>query len=228
MKSTLFLQAFRRRNAGEDTVDIHRRYISYWQGKGAPFGLPEGFQDADPTFREGELVAVHFLNMPKGDLRLSFDYKFRSDRFLRDEAFYDDSLIIELKSGSVEYRALLRDWLPQMAQSFGAYRVQVIPLDYVMAYTDSGWNEWADRPSSNPGYHRLRERPGVDIDGRNNVFTLLPGMFWDAELCMRALGYDPAEVERRIKSEAPLVELTGNGVHVVLNENADMSFDEYV
>ena len=228
MKSSLFLQVFRRTNAGEDIVDIHRRYISYWQGKGGPFGLPEGFQDSDPMFREGELVAVHFLNTPKDDLRLSFDYKFRSDKFLRNEAFYDDSLIVKLKFGSVQYRTLLRDWLPQMAKSFGAYRVQVLPLDYVMAYTDSGWNEWADRPSSNPGYHRLREAPGVDVDGRNNIFTLHPGMFWDSELCKRALGYGPAEVERRIKNEAPLVELTENGIHLVLNENADMCFDEYV
>lgn len=227
MKSKLFLQVFRRPSLEEDIRDVHRAFLAYWRGKEGLFGLPEGFTDADPEIRPGELVAVHFVKYPDKRLRVAFNYKFRSDKFLLDKAFYDDSLIVELKLDRSSYNEMIRDLLPRLALSFGAYRAQIVPIDYAMEYADSAWNEWAGRSTTNPGYHRLKEDKSIDVNGRNNIFTLHPAAFWDEELCFRALGLGAKEVARRLSGMAAHVELIANGVHTVLVDNFDLSFEEY-
>ncbi len=178
---------------------------------------------------EGELVVVKHLIIPGGKNRYSFKYKFRSEKFLtRDASAFDDVVTCQLEIEEPQYSDLLHVWLPKFAVSFKCYRAQISMSEYAFDFTDWGWNEWSGRPATNPAYHRIKNSAGVDIDGRNNIFTLHPAMFWDEELCINALGFGAAEVERRIKNDASHVELINGGVHIVLSTKLQMSFEDCV
>ena len=66
------------------------------------------------------------------------------------------------------------------------------------------------------------------MDGRNFIYTLYPAQFWDAELCQHALGYGPDEVVARLRGKVPQVERLRNGVYLVLNDDPNLSFDEFI
>jgi hypothetical protein len=74
----------------------------------------------------------------------------------------------------------------------------------------------------------LREDKSIDIDGRNNIYTLRPAQYWDAELCRRALGYDPDEVIARLHGRVPRAERLMDGVYTVLNDSPEMSYADFV
>lgn len=228
MKSKVALQIFRRADVHDDFLAAHRKFIDFWKEKDGPFGLPSDFLDNDPSIPDGELVAVHHLKIPNKSPRLSFNYRLRSDKFLRDKLFYDDSLTSEMRLDAESYRQLTRLLLPELALSFGAYRAQVSRIEYVIDYNDLSWNEWVNRPTTNPGYHRLRADKSIDINGQNNIFTLHPAMLWDEQLCLQALGYGSGEVVRRLRGEAIYCEAVRGGAHIVLSDDIELTYAEYV
>ena len=53
-------------------------------------------------------------------------------------------------------------------------------------------------------------------------------MYWDAELCQRALGYDRDEVIRRLAGKVPRVDPLMDGVYVVFNDDPALSYENFV
>ncbi len=76
--------------------------------------------------------------------------------------------------------------------------------------------------------NKLREDPTINVDGRNNIYTLCSANFWDDELCRRALGYGPDEVIARLEGKVPKVQPLMDGVYVVFNDNAKQTYDEFL
>ena len=74
---------------------------------------------------------------------------------------------------------------------------------------------------------KLRLDPSIDVNGRNNIFTLNVAEYWDAELCQRALGYGRDEVIKRLSGKVPLVRPLMDGVYVVFSDNPDLTFEEF-
>jgi hypothetical protein len=152
------------------------------------------------------------------DLEGRYLYRGKTYKYL-EEAFYDDKVWISFapKNPQLDYHAMLHEYLPQAMGAFGGYVGHGYFGGYVVKFEDLHAGEM----------QALNDRPGVDVNGRNNIFTLNVVQYWDAELCQRALGYGRDEVIRRLDGKVPLAKPLMNGVYVVFNDNPDLTFEEF-
>jgi hypothetical protein len=149
---------------------------------------------------------------------------YRGERYhYQDEGKFDDNLQISFKSlnKAVDYRAVLHRHFAEVIEAFKAYRAEATFGLYHLHYCGGLKN-------TNPVYNRLLADKTIDVDGRNNIYTLEPAQYWDAELCRRALGYRPEDVVRRLRGHALKVEPLMDGVYLVLNDDPQLSYEEFV
>jgi len=169
----------------------------------------------------GEYLGASFdIDYPVRGLELQGRYVFRGETYeYEDEATYDDKVWITFptQSQNLDYREMLHQHLAQAMEAFGGYSAHGYFNGYVVKYEDLHGAE----------IQALRNRPGVDVNGRNNIFTLNVVQYWDAELCQRALGYGRDEVIKRLTGKVPLVRPLMDGVYVVFNDNPDLTFEEF-
>jgi hypothetical protein len=135
----------------------------------------------------------------------------------------DDNLLIDfdLAKARESYRTILHDQFPKMTNAFRAYSSRTSFGLYAVKYEGGVY-------LTNPIYNSLKRDKSIDIDGRNNIFTLEPAMYWDALLCKLALGYDRDEVIRRLQGKVPLVMPLMDGVYTVFNDDPDLTYEEFV
>ncbi|MBI2253539.1 MAG: hypothetical protein HYU58_02850 [Proteobacteria bacterium] len=167
-----------------------------------------------------ELGASFEIVYPVAGLELDCRYVYRGETYkYEDEAFYDDKAWISLtpKSPQIDYRKMLHVHLAGATVAFEAYAAHGYFGAYVVKYEGLHAAE----------LRALHDRPDVDINGRNNIFTLNVVQYWDAELCQRALGYGRDEVIKRLTGKVPLVQPLMDGVYVVFNDNPDLTFEEF-
>jgi hypothetical protein len=158
------------------------------------------------------------VTTPSVDTYGSYVYRGETYQY-RDESTYDDKLSISFESSnkSINYQAILHLDLPSIVVAFKAYLAKTFYSDYFLRYEDLHEDQ----------INILRDQNDVDINGRNNIFTLHPAQYWDAELCRKALGYGPDEVIRRLDGHVPLVRPLMDGVYTVFNDNTDLTFEEF-
>ncbi|MBI2256697.1 MAG: hypothetical protein HYU58_18895 [Proteobacteria bacterium] len=184
-----------------------------------PFGW-RGLDVPDaPERRQGSYSASFVMQYPDRGVRCSGSYMIRDPKHLDDVASDDDRLAIEfdLKSKKYDFRGLLTKHFPDLIVATRAYRAAAY---YGLHTVEFDELHQQDR-------QKLKKKPGIDVNGRNNIFTLQPAQFWDAELCQRALGYGRDEVIRRLTGKVPLVQPLMDGVYVVFNDNPDLTFEEF-
>lgn len=191
------------------------------------FGAPLGFAGLDlpaaPSCGDG-LVATYTVKTHVRGLRFVGDYTYRGERYVyEDRASYDEHLHFGFKvsNKSVDYSCVVNEHLPRVVEAFKGYKAQ-ISYDLYGLYYQGGLND------DNPIYNRLREDKVVDIDGRNNIYTLYPAQFWDAELCHRALGYGPDEVIARLQGKVHMAGRLMEGVYLVLNDDPSLTYEAFV
>ena len=209
----------------------------------ARIGAPLGWHDlAVPPAPDcgDQLRAVYTIKYPVRGLRFIGDYVYRGERYVYgDEASFDDMLRFGFKTSNkaLDYRAIVHEHLPRVVEAFRGYRAFVGYDGYDAAHaggyvpSDDGstaFDETGYQVRRNPIYNALCRDSTIDIDGRNNIFTLRPAHYWDAELCQRALGYGRDEVIRRLQGKVPRVEPLMDGVYVVFNDDPALSYEAFV
>ncbi|HWI27033.1 MAG TPA: hypothetical protein VN668_08680 [Stellaceae bacterium] len=212
---------YHRASHAESFEQRYHEIIAEMQRIGPPFSLA-GL--TPPPMPECPGAAAHFrFRYPSG----AYLYCSIVDRTpayqYRDQKSFDDLLCVGFNMPAVEidYRATLFDYLPKLVKAYRAYHA-LSQLDmYALHY-------WGGLEHTNPVFNRLAADPVIDIDGRNNIFTLSPAQYWDAELCRRALGYGPEEVIRRLDGQVPRVEPLMDGVYTVFNDDPDLTYDDFV
>lgn len=185
--------------------------------------LPLGWEGLDvsipPEFEGDQLLAFFRVTYRDKKIQLRGTFKWRDrDTLSVDHAANDDQMSIEFPShgSSVDYAHVLHEQFAEVTIAFSAYRA----ITYI-----------ADHPVDFLLQHKkeveLLRKSGANINGRNNIFTLHPAQYWDAELCQKALGYGPDEVVRRLDGQVPLVRPLMDGVYTVLNDDPDLSFETF-
>ncbi|MFJ3058268.1 hypothetical protein [Herbaspirillum sp. NPDC087042] len=188
---------------------------------------PFGFSGLDlpeaPDCGDG-LVAVYSTKLPTRGLKFIGDYAFRGAGYrYEDRASYDEHIRYQFKvtNKEIDYRRLLYLDFPKLVEAFAGYKAK-LSYDIYSLYYQGGTND------ENIVYNKLRENKELNVDGRNNIFTLYPSQFWDAELCVRALGYGPEEVIARLKGVCPMAIPLLDGVYMVLNDDPKITYEAYV
>jgi len=206
-------------------------------------GTPLGFSGLDLPIAPdcGEhLGAAYGIKFPIRGLRFVGNYVYRGERYIyRDIAVFDDNLRYGFKTSNkaLDYKVILHEHFPNVINAFEGYRAFASYAGYSSAYC-GGYVPSDDGVTSidssghivqnNPIYNRLIADEAVDVDGRNNIYSLEPAMYWDAELCQRALGYGRDEVIRRLNGLVPKIVPLLDGVYVVFSDNPQLSFEEFM
>ena len=163
------------------------------------------------------------VKYPESGLSLNVEYVNRLPTYhYDDQSFYDDKLLITFRTsnGQLEYSDVLHNGFPQVIEAFKSYRA-------IVGFDSMASTYVFDREGPAQVFQKLQDDRSIDIDGRNNIFTLGPAHYWDAQLCQRALGYDRDEVIRRLDGKVPLVKPLMDGVYVVFNDDPDLTFEEF-
>jgi hypothetical protein len=217
------LYSYYRAHPEESVGERHQEFMSNMQA----FGSPLGFQGLDlpiaPDLGD-EYIGGYRVKMPIKGLTFQGIYQNRRNRTLgEDHATNDDNVkfIFKRSNSALDYTQIVQEQFPKMIQAYRGYRAWA-GIGYQASQYVGGYEE------KNDTYNKLREDPSINVDGRNNIFTLHPAQYWDELLCQKALGYGPEEVIRRLDGLVPKVEPLMDGVYLVLNDDKDLSFDEFV
>jgi len=217
---TIDLYIYYRANPKESVEARHEEFMAAMQA----FGPPLGFQGLDlpiaPDLGD-EYIEGYRVKMPIKGLTFQGIYQNRRNRTLgEDRATKDDHISFTFKkaNSALDYTQIVQEQFPKMIQAYRGYRAICWFDGHFVGY----------EKLHQETYNKLREDPSINVDGRNNIFTLHPAQYWDELLCQKALGYGPEEVIRRLDGLVPKVALLMDGVYLVLNDDKDLSFDEFV
>jgi len=206
------------------TIDErHAEVMSRMSRVGAPLGFAGLELPVTPSCGDG-LVATYAIKLPVRGLRCVGDYAYRGDRYsYEDLTSYDEHLRFGFKisNTAVDYRRVVAGDLPEVVEAFKAYKAH-------MSYGLYGLYYQGGLSDDNSIYNRLRNDAAIDVDGRNNIYTLYPAQFWDAALCQRALGYGPDEVIARLQGICLGAARLMDGVYFVLNDDPNLTYEAYV
>jgi hypothetical protein len=193
--SNVELWIYHRATHAESIEQRHAVFVASMSYVGSPLGFA-GMKLLRAPECGSELCAVFHVKYPTPGLWLDGEYIYRGQRYrFRDRHAYDDKLRIGFKTSNkaLDYRAILHEHLPRVVEAFGAYRAKARFGLYGLRY-QGGLKD------TNPVYNRLRADKAIDVDGRNNIYTLEPAQYWDSELCRRALGCGPEGVARACRA----------------------------
>jgi len=186
-------------------------------------GPPLGFADLEiPPAPVCKGYSASFkIKFPTTGLKGECMYVNREPRFGMnlDRHRCDDVLIIDFRMSNkrLDYKSLLHVHCSRVIEAFRGYRLRCFYSDFEYLY---------QKPS--PKYHELMQNFSLDVNGRNNIFTLYPTQFWDGELCQRALGCDADEVVARLQGQVPKLEPLMDGVYIVLNDDPDLTLEAFI
>jgi hypothetical protein len=228
---------YRRSRMDKIVSERHALIVARLQKLDGPFGLM-GIDPPAPLFTDGG-----YWGIPRREdtgVMTNGWYAFRGNRAFTEKAVDDDNLNYKFHAHDkrIDYKKLIHDDFRQAIMAFEGYRAVWYFEGYDRAYL-GGYAysaEYSGPPADDDGlpvadneeYNQLCADKAVDVDGRNNIFTLHPAQYWDAELCQLALGYDPDEVIKRLQDQVPRAERLGDGVYLVLNDDPRMSFDDFL
>lgn len=205
--------------AGETVDERHAVVVAAMRKLQPPLSW-EGLKiPSRPDFGEG-LVAHFEVPYATPGLESVSDYIFRGESYVpRDSASSDDRIVIEFstKNRQLEYKPMLHVHLSQAIFAFRGYLARGFYSDYSTQYHDLHRVQ----------LDRLLTDSELDLNGRNNIFSLQPVQYWGEEICRRALGYGRDEVVERLTGKVPLVRPLMDGVYVVFNDNPDLTFEEF-
>ena len=227
------LQVRYRARIDESIEACHARFTEGMQIFGPPLGWqhlePPAAPSIDPN--SDDTVGLEWFRYPIKGLKLETMARFRHELSIgSDKVTSDDSISIDFKTSNkaLDYRSILHEHFPKVIEAYRGYRARVYFGNYSGKYTDSGWNVWAGRETTNPTYQRLRKDGNLDLVGRNIIYTVYRAVFWDAELWSRALGYWHEEVMRRLESQAQLIRPLLDGVYIVFNDDPALAYEAFV
>lgn len=190
-----------RASAQEDVTARHAALLQYLKHLSAQWSVLPPSEPLDLDFSDGLSVDASLEFSPVSGLEGYASYVYRSPKYLRDEAEFDDRLEV----GADRTQWSMRDvgkLLEVYALAFDAYRGCVL--------TDPGFaaSEWEQICA-------LAQETGKDEDGRDTICRIWPAAFYDDELCRRAFSMSAGDVMERLYDHVEEVRLIGTGVLIV-------------
>jgi hypothetical protein len=205
---------------------IEQRHAEFTRNM-AHIGPPLGFRGVElPKAPDcgAELYACYGVKLPTKGLRFIGGYIYRGETYeYEDHGAFDDRMEFGFDSArrNINYQEILRVHFPIAVEAFRGYRAFCNIGFHALHYYKAAKN-------SDPFFQKLKENRGIDIDGRNYIYTLYSAQYWDALLCHQALGYGPDEVIDRIGDQALMTKRVLDGVYVLLNDDPAPTYESFV
>lgn len=223
------IKMFYRAKYEEMKDDQHTQFAERLSKIGEPLGFDIG---PCPKFGKNVIAGYNGKHKSIKGLRYGGHYLYKSEInredflgvFGQDESF---EITFRMSNKSLDYKEILHIHYPKVIEAYMPYRGVLYFDNYFCTYTGGYQN-------INEDYDKLCANEALQVDGRNNIYTLHPAQFWDKQLCELALGYGPEEVIRRLRGAVfqgaaiPLITPLLDGVYIVLNDDPKLYYDTYV
>lgn len=193
---------FRHRPKFSESIEKrHENFLERLSGLGAPWDLAGAVDVPDI---EGELVVSVSLDkfLPKG-IKGRIAYSLRSERYLEDDAQFDDYIFIEFSNAKIDYLDLLKRIFPAYVEAFGAYRAAL--------------HDWSVTRSDWPAVVAACDATKKDVNGRDGVFRINAANYFDEKLCLRAFGKSPQQIINCLKGHVEEASELAGGVLIVVS-----------
>ncbi|MCF7531651.1 hypothetical protein [Pseudomonas petrae] len=179
----------------------HEIFLEKLSGLGTPWDLAGAVEVPDI---EGELVISVSLDksLPKG-IKGRIVYSLRSEKYLEDDAQFDDSLFVDFSIAKIDYSDLLKMVFPAYIHAFGAYRAAL--------------HDWSVTRSDWPAVVAACDATKKDVNGRDGVFRINAINYFDEELCLRAFGKSPQQIISCLKGHVEEASELAGGVLIVVS-----------
>lgn len=193
---------FRHRQKFLESIEKrHENFLEKLSGLGNPWDLAGAVEVPDI---EGELVVSVSLDkfLPKG-IKGRIAYSLRSEKYLEDDAQFDDSLFVEFSNTKIDYSDLLKRIFPAYVDAFGAYRAAL--------------HDWSVTRSDWPAVVAACAATKKDVNGRDGVFRINAANYFDEKLCLRAFGKSPQQIINCLKGHVAEASELAGGVLIVVS-----------
>lgn len=207
---TKYKLEFRHRpNFSESIEDRHNTFLRTVSDLGVPWGLNDSLKV--PPIGSELVTSVSLDKLLPVGVKGRISYALRDQKYLEDDAQFDDTLFIEFAASKVDYSDLLKVVFPRYIKAFGSYR--------------SALHDWSVTRSDWPLVVEACEATKKDVNGRDGVFRINAANYFDKELCFRAFGKGPRELVDLISGYVEEVREFEDGILIVISYNP-LSVDE--
>ncbi|WP_123480128.1 hypothetical protein [Pseudomonas rhodesiae] len=201
---TKYKLEFRHRpNFSESIEDRHNNFLRVVSDLGVPWGLNDSLKV--PPIGSELVTSVSLDKLLPVGVKGRISYALRDQKYLEDDAQFDDTLFIEFTASKVDYSDLLKVVFPRYIKAFGSYR--------------SALHDWSVTRSDWPLVVEACEATKKDVNGRDGVFRINAANYFDKELCFRAFGKGPRELVDSVSGCVEEVREFEDGVLIVISYN---------
>jgi hypothetical protein len=201
---TKYKLEFRHRpNFSESIEDRHNNFLRVVSDLGVPWGLNDSLKV--PPIGSELVTSVSLDKLLPVGVKGRISYALRDQKYLEDDAQFDDTLFIEFTASKVDYSDLLKVVFPRYIKAFGSYR--------------SALHDWSVTRSDWPLVVEACEATKKDVNGRDGVFRINAANYFDKELCFRAFGKGPRELFDSVSGCVEEVREFEDGVLIVISYN---------
>ena len=201
---TKYKLEFRHRpNFSESIEDKHNNFLRVVSDLGVPWGLNDSLKV--PPIGSELVTSVSLDKLLPVGVKGRISYALRDQKYLEDDAQFDDTLFIEFTASKVDYSDLLKVVFPRYIKAFGSYR--------------SALHDWSVTRSDWPLVVEACEATKKDVNGRDGVFRINAANYFDKELCFRAFGKGPRELVDSVSGCVEEVREFEDGVLIVISYN---------
>lgn len=196
-----YLDLRHRAKVDEPVKEKHGSFMTVMANVDQPWGY-NNKPVPDVIVEDSELVSVVELReLSSRGLKSYITYPLRNDQYLRDEAQYDDNIIIEFKPKETDLSDFVNNIFPIYIEAFDCYRSSVINREVSRG-------DW-------PSIVELTNSTGKNIDGRDGVYRINEINYYDRELCRRAFNLTPEEIVQRLDGKVERVSVFHDGVLLI-------------
>ncbi|WP_439850326.1 hypothetical protein ACTACG_21560 [Pseudomonas syringae] len=189
-----------RANASEAIGKRHEAFISAITGLAPPWNLAK--LGALPGIGAELLITVSLDKfLPKG-VKGRLTYMLRNEKYLKDDAQYDDTCFIEFDSGKIDLQDFTNEIFTTYIKAFKCYRATL--------------HDWSITRNDWPVVVETGEKLGKDINCRDGIYRINLINYFDETLCQKAFGMSACEIAKRLKNHAKTATEFESGLLLIL------------
>lgn len=183
-----------RASVSESAEAIHNSLINFLKETGTPWGINPEIEILFPGYKGGISAIIELKKQLSRNIRCTIMYAHRNA--LDNHQLSDDSIYYEIDSKKIEYSDLVHNLIPKFIKFFNAYSAKLYPEDLIYEDFEKSRNK------------NLREC----------IYRFYPVMYFDKELCNKALKVYPDRIIGMLNPVVIRSEILNEGVYYIASD----------
>jgi len=208
------IHLYRKVDVNESMEERHEKVMEGLSKLEAPLGLKDSKIPETPDFGIELVCFYDAKNIKTKGVSIEGVYRWRGLKYVVwDELRYEFKITYKL----IDYKKMIYEDLPKVINIFDPYIADVfVSPSYSIAYKESYKSEIL----------KLKEKGLKEL--QDVLFTLSPVMYFNEESYNKLIKVPKEELLERLKGKANEVQLLEKGIYIIFNDEADITYEEFV